>query len=426
MPRFLLLSTIVHGLLLAGLVTLRGEILALAIPFALYLLIGFLDTPPTPSLKVSRSFSHDRVSPGTEVVISLVIHNLGEEIDELYLEDRISSSLAVRLGSPRRMIRLRKGDMYTCSYTITGPRGAYWFDTIQVEAAGRINLFRRTQTLKAAGRLSVFPDVGRLKSISIRPRRTRVYAGLIPARVGGIGTDFFGVREYQPGDAPRAINWHATARHLTGLYSNEYQQERVADVGLVLDARERTSLFHGGASIFEYSIRSAAALADAFLFQGNRVGLLVYGNYLSWTLPGYGKIQRERILQALASARVGASTVFAGLQHLSPRMFPPHSQIVLISPLADEDLGILLQLRARGYQIMVISPDPVGFERGLLSPSESVDLATSVVRMERNLLILRLKRAGIQVYEWNLLESFDRAVGPLLMRPLGSLLARPT
>ena len=241
----------------------------------------------------------------------------------------------------------------------------------------------------------------------------------------GTGTDFFGVREYQPGDATRAINWHATARHLEGLYSNEFQQERVADVGLVLDARERTSLFHGGASIFEYSIRAAAALADAFLFQGNRVGLLVYGNYMSWTMPGYGKIQRERILQALASASVGASTVFAGLQHLSPRMFPPHSQIVLISPLADEDLTILLQLRARGYQIMVISPDPVEFERAQLSLSEPVDLATSVVRMERNLLILRLKRAGIQVYEWNLMESFDRAVGSLLMRPLASRLARP-
>jgi uncharacterized protein (DUF58 family) len=425
LPRFLLLSTIVHGLLLAGLVTLRGDILALAIPFALYLAIGFLDTPSALTLGVSRSFSLDRVSPGTEVVISLTIHNLGEEIDELYLEDRISSSLAVRGGSPRKMIRLRKGDAYTNSYTITGPRGAYWFDTIRVEAAGGINLFRRAQTLKAAGRLSVFPDVRRLKSISIRPRRTRVYAGLIPARVGGTGTDFFGVREYQPGDAPRAINWHATARHLEGLYSNEFQQERVADVGLVLDARERTSLFHGGASIFEYSIRAAAALADAFLFQGNRVGLLVYGNYLSWTLPGYGKIQRERILQALASASVGASTVFAGLQHLSPRMFPPHSQIVLISPLADEDLTILLQLRARGYQIMVISPDPVEFERAQLSLSEPVDLATSVVRMERNLLILRLKRAGIQVYEWNLMESFDRAVGSLLMRPLASRLARP-
>ena len=31
----------------------------------------------------------------------------------------------------------------------------------------------------------------------------------------------------------------------------------------------------------------------------NRVGLLVYGRFLDWTFPGYGKVQRERILLGL-------------------------------------------------------------------------------------------------------------------------------
>ena len=45
MYRSILLSALVYGLLLAGLITLRGELIALAIPFMLYLLYGFWNAP---------------------------------------------------------------------------------------------------------------------------------------------------------------------------------------------------------------------------------------------------------------------------------------------------------------------------------------------------------------------------------------------
>ena len=80
----------------------------------------------------------------------------------------------------------------------------------------------------------------------------------------------------------------------------------MADVGIVLDGRERSNLFAGGRSLFEHSVVASAALADAFLTQGNRVGLLIYSQYLQWTVPGYGKLQRERILQALSGAAPGS------------------------------------------------------------------------------------------------------------------------
>jgi uncharacterized protein (DUF58 family) len=149
--------------------------------------------------------------------------------------------------------------------------------------------------------------------------------------------------------------------------------------------------------------------------------LLIYGSYLGWTLPDYGKIQRERIMQALANAEVGVSSVFAGLEHLSSRMFPAESQIVLVSCLVGEDLNVLIQLRGRGYQVMIISPDPVKFELGFLPSTQQVDLAARVIRMERVLLIRRLERAGIEVVEWDVSIPLDQAVGPLLMRPRRAL-----
>lgn len=417
MRRSIFLSVLVYSLLLAGLITLQGEIIALTIPFLLYLFFGFWSAPESLDIHVERKLSVDRITPNSDVVITVTVTNQGSNIEELFIDEKISPRLTLRLGSPRHLLRLPKNSSHTFTYTVTGPRGMYSFDSINVTATESLGLISREKSILTSKKLFIFPEVRRLKYISIRPRRTRVYAGTIPARVGGTGTEFFGVREYQVGDSPRMINWRVSARHVENLFSNEYQQERVADVGIVLDGCVRTNLFHQDKSIFEYSVSAAAALANAFLSQGNRVGLLVYSAYLTWALPGYGKIQRERIMQALARAEEGVSSVFAGLEHLSPRMFPPESQIVLVSSLVNDDLNVLIQLRGRGYQVMVISPDPVEFEHKLLKPSSQVELAARMIRIERDLLIRRLERAGIQVIEWDVSIPLDQAIGPVLTRP---------
>lgn len=383
----------------------------------LYLFFGFWSAPETLDLHIDRKLSIDRATPNADVIVTLTVTNRGADIEELFLDEKLSPRLTFRLGSPRHLLRLAKGRSHTFTYTIAGPRGAYAFDSVHATATESLGLIHRERSIVTGEKLFIFPEVERLKHVSIHPRRTRVYAGMIPARVGGAGTEFFGVRGYQPGDSPRMINWRVSAHHPENLYSNEYQLERVADVGIVLDARVRANLFHADRSIFEHTVTAAAALSDVLLSQGNRVGLLVYSGYLGWTIPGYGKIQRERIMQALARAEVGASSVFAGLEHLSPRMFPPESQIVLVSSLVNDDLNVLVQLRGRGYQVMVISPDPVKFERGHLRSSAQVDLAARVIRMERDLLIRRLERAGIQVIEWDVSIPLDQAIGPMLMRP---------
>jgi uncharacterized protein (DUF58 family) len=260
--------------------------------------------------------------------------------------------------------------------------------------------------------------VVRIRSLPIRPRRTNVYSGTIPARLGGPGVEFFGVREYERGDPPAWINWNISARYPQKLYSNEFEQERVADVGIVLDGRLRTNVLCEGKSLFEYSIQAAASLAETFLEQGNRVGLLLYGHYLQWTFPGYGKIQRERILQALTRAEPGESLVFADLGNIPTQLFPARSQIVLVSPLVSGDYDILLQLRARGYQVMVISPDPVGFELAYLSALPEVTLAGRIVRLERAILLQKLRHTGVQVIDWDVAKPFDQVGSVALGRPL--------
>jgi uncharacterized protein (DUF58 family) len=162
--------------------------------------------------------------------------------------------------------------------------------------------------------------------------------------------------------------------------------------------------------LFEYSVQAAASIADSLLNQGNRVGLLLYATYLGWTLPGYGKIQRERILHALANAKTGESQVFSDLEHMPTRLFPPESQIVFISPLVDDDLKPLIQLRAQGYDVLVVSPNPIKYELSYLPSNTDVDLAGRVLHMERLLLLQKLQRANIHVVDWDVNEPFDLVV----------------
>ena len=417
MSRFLVLTLIAYSLLLAGIVTLHGDMLALSIPFALYLLVGYLRGPENVQLEAPRHLSAERVVPNSEVTITVTVTNRGSDLEEVLLEDIASPTLTIRDGSARHLLRLASGKSYAFTYTVSGPRGGYAFESVWAQINDHLAVTGRKVKIDARGELFVFPLITRLRHVAIRPRRTRVYAGNIPAKVGGAGAEFFGVREYQIGDPPRMINWRASARHEETLYANEYQQERVSDIGIVLDGRLRTNVFARGHSIFEYSVQAAAALADAFLTQGNRVSLLVYASFLQWTLPGYSKIQRERILHSLAHAEPGGSDVFSGLEHIPTRLFPPHSQVVLVSPLVEDDLNPLVQLRARGYQVMVISPDPVTFELSYLPRERSVDLAARVVRMERMLLLQKIQRAGVQVLDWNVTHPFDQVVQRKLSRP---------
>jgi uncharacterized protein (DUF58 family) len=417
MSRSFLLSLLVYGLILFGLLTLRGEILALSIPLVIYLLSGIVRAPQVIGLTVERKLSLERAGADMPVQVTLQITNTGDTLEDLLVTDRLPQRLKVLDGSAQHLLRLAKNQTVTLIYTVSGPRGYYPFPGIRVEARDHFGLVNRKDTFSTPGQLFVLPSVLRLKQIAIRTRKTRVYSGMIPARVGGPGVEFYGLREYQAGDSPRWINWRASARHTFSMYSNEFEQERVADVGIVLDGRQKTNIFDKEHSLFEHSVLAAAALADVLLSQGNRVGLLNYGRLLHWTFPGYGKIQRERILQALAHAQVGNSTVFSELEYIPAQLFPPHSQIVLVSPLDADDVNVLVQLRARGYQVMVVSPDPVTFESSYLPPTESVNLAARLLRMERNLLIQKLQRAGIQVLDWDVSQPFDQVVKRRLGRP---------
>ncbi len=416
MRRLLFLGCLVYVLFLLGLGAMEGAVLLLILPLALYLIAALFFGPGELDLKVSRTLSAERVYEDTPVSIKISIENQGRALEEVLIEDVVPRALDLLVGETQVFVSLSPGATSELEYTVTGRRGRFDLDPVRVTASDRLGLFRRKAVLSAPARLSVLPRPLKLRQVPIRPLRTRGYAGPIPARRAGSGVEFFGIREYQVGDPRRWINWRVSARHPRFLFSNEFEQERIADVGLILDARRQTDVRLQDDSLFEHSVAATASLAEAFLRDGDRVGLLVYGRFLDWTFPGYGKVQRERILQALARAETGESQVFERLDYLPTRYFPAQSQLVLVSPLSGDDVPMLIRLRARGYELLVVRPDPIAFEVKALEAQPPVEVAARIVHVERVLLLRQLQQAGIRVVDWQVDQPFDQVVHASLGR----------
>lgn len=405
------LGALASGLALLGLATLNGALLALAIPPAIFAGAALLSMPDDLRLQATRTLSTERASPGAVIDVCVSVTNNGSHAALVVIEDVIPAGLELIDGHPSCLTLLAPGATVTMAYTVRGGRGFYHFSAVQATVSDRLGLSRRTVAVAAPGNILIMPEVARLSRLGIRPRRTRIFSGTIPARQGGAGVEFFGVREYQAGDPVRWINNRATARFPGALYVNEFEQERVADIGIILDARRGSDVQGRHHTLFEYGVQAAAALADALISQGNRVGLLIYGHAIEWTFPGYGKIQREKVLRALAQARTGDRAALASLADIPTRLFPARSQIVLVSPLQPGDASPILHMRAHGYEVLIVSPDPVTFEARTLGPV--ADLAARIAHVERQALLQRLYRAGVRIVDWDVETPLAQALARL-------------
>ncbi len=81
---------------------------------------------------------------------------------------------------------------------------------------------------------------------------------------------------------------------------------------------------------------------------------------------------------------------------------------MLVSSLISEDYDTLTSLRMRGYHLLVVSPDPVSFEAAGIAETPDNLLAARVVRLQRAVLLRRLRGAGIHVVNWDTSQPFEK------------------
>src|SRR5438552_8941204 len=140
------------------------------------------------------------------------------------------------------------------------------------------------------------PRPERIRGAQLRPRHVGPWPGVIPSRVLGLGTEFYSMRGYIPGDDPKRINWKASARY-NELIVNETEAERVTDVMIVLDT-DVTFFGPTESELFERGIQAAASMTRLLLRQGNRVGLVLQGGDRGSIMAGFGKDRKSTRLNS--------------------------------------------------------------------------------------------------------------------------------
>ena len=141
---------------------------------------------------------------------------------------------------------------------------------------------------------------------------------------------------------------------------------------------------------------AAASLAARYLRQRDRVGFVSFGGTLNWLLPSTGARQLYRIVDSLLDTQIVLSYAWRDLVVIPRRTLPPQALILALTPMLDDRaITALLDLRARGFDLVVIEISPLE----LVAPmrGEVHEIAYRLWRLRRDAARGRFLRAGVPV-----------------------------
>ncbi len=380
--------------LLAALATRLPELVALAAPFALVAAIG-LFRARRPEIGVEVTLERERTleSEETEVQVTLQAE-VGAERVEVLLE--LPRELGVAEGANPRTLHLRDGERRELSFRIRCNRwGGFQVGRIHLRTHDALGLLRHEAVADRRLPLKVYPNEESVREL-LRPHDTQVFSGHHVARQKGDGIEFADLRPFVPGDRIRRVNWRASARR-GELWVNEHHTERNADVVIFLDSFAEAR--RGERSTLDPALRAAASLTSRYLRQKDRVGFVTFGGMLNWLLPSTGAGQLYRIVDAILDTEIVLTYAWRDIAAVPRRTLPPQALVLALSPLLDDRAAdALLDLRGRGFDLVVIEISPLSFvppPRGELQ-----ELGLQLWRLRRDAVRGRFERAAVPVAVW--------------------------
>jgi uncharacterized protein (DUF58 family) len=347
-----------------------------------------------PQVSVRLALDRERAVEGDEVTATIELSPAGD-VDRFELLVALPPGLSTEGGSARAL-RLHTDEERTLELKLRCERwGAFAVGPLLVRARDTLGLRSWESQAGEAQMLRVYPGEETLRSL-VAPLETQVFAGNQVSRARAEGIEFADLREWQPGDRVRRVNWRATA--LRGsLWVNEQYPERNTDVVLFLDTFAEVRA--GGRSTNDRAVRAAATLARGYLQRKDRVGLVGFGGFLSWLLPESGTRQLYAIVDTLLTSDIVHSYALRDVDVLPPRTLPPKALVLAITPLLDDRTGAaLLDLRARGYDLIVVEVSPLELLEP--DPASSTQLAHRLWRLSREALRWRYEQVGVPVVTW--------------------------
>lgn len=315
---------------------------------------------------------------------------------------------AADISPPLELLPSRKQEGNALAYTATR-RGTAQLSRIWARASGPLGLAYRQRSVATDDSIRVLPDLRPVREQGMRQfLRSRQFGTRIRPESGD-GTEFQSLTDFQPGMERRAIDWKATARHLS-LLAREYRTERDNSVVFAVDCGRTMSEPVAGMPRIDRAVSAALLASFVALKSGDTVRLF---GFAGRPTADSGSITGARGFATLhrtaAELDYGAqeSNFTLSLVALDQRL-QRRSLIILFSEFTDPTsaelmLGAAARMRKRHRLLFVLFRD-IELEAFLEARPETADdviranVAHALLR-ERRIVIERLKRLGIDVLE---------------------------
>jgi uncharacterized protein (DUF58 family) len=371
------------------------ELVALAAPFVLLPAISLLLARP-PLVDLDVALGRERALEGEELEVTVALQAIrGAERLEVLLA--LPRWLRLVEGDDPVALHVADGDERALDYRLCCDRwGAYLLGRVFLRTRDRLGFVNWEWHVDVRKPLKVYPREEAVREL-LRPVETQVFSGNHVARQRGEGIEFADLRLFVPGDRIRHVNWRASARR-GELWVNQQHPERNADVVLFLDTF--SEVIHEGRSTLDLGLRAAGSLVARYLRQKDRVGFVTFGGMLNWLLPATGTGQMYRIVDSLLDTQIVLNYAWRDIEVLPRRTLPPKAIVLALTPLLDDrSVGALLDLRARGFDLIVVEISPEPF---LGAPTDEVGrVGRQLWRIRRETLRGRFERAGVPVATWD-------------------------
>ena len=238
-------------------------------------------------------------------------------------------------------------------------RGNFQIGPTSIYSSDLFGLFGQKQQFNGVTRLIVYPKIISVENLSLpadRPLgdlkgRNQLFED--PLRITGL-------RNYEPGDPLRRIDWKATAK--TGeMQSKVYHPSASQHLYIFMNIDTLNHSWEGFLpEELETTISVTASIAVWANTQRYAVGLLANGSLLGSDRPlrlppSRSKSQLPKILESLAAIQPLTMGTLASSVNREVQRLPIGSTVVLVAAFIPEDLSSQLKyLRNLGYQVNVV------------------------------------------------------------------------
>ncbi|MBN1442566.1 MAG: DUF58 domain-containing protein [Planctomycetes bacterium] len=202
----------------------------------------------------------------------------------------------------------------------------------------------------------------KVRQIEIRTNRVvdSLLGGEYHSAFKGRGMEFEEVREYQPGDEIRTIDWNVTARAGTP-FVKVYREERELTVLLLVDVSPSEQFGTGQQQKSELAAEFSALISFAAIRNNDKIGLILFSDEVEkYIPPKKGKKHVLRVVRELLTyePRSRGTDIAEALRFLA-RVARRRSTVFLVSDYIAEDFEkVLSAVRSRHDVIAVRTSDP--------------------------------------------------------------------